>query len=147
MTPPASPADRAARARVCCRPGTSEWVPALTLALYGCLGMAAPLLDPRKSGPGDRALLGVFAAALFLVGLLLSVRAVVRVVIADEAGLRWRTLRGWSATAWAEIQDYYDESAPAYRWSSVSGKDAVILTHSGTLRIASDWARVQPLRA
>lgn len=132
-------------ASVTCRPGKAV---ALWLMLPGMIafycGMMACLC--LFSGPGSRGL-AVTLAVCSAIGLLGMLPAIVwarrGAIIADEAGLRWRSLGAWKCVGWGEV-DYHGRQSRQNASKTIVA--AVIETTAGRIRFDSQWTNCEPLQ-
>ncbi len=101
-----------------CRPPGSLWVVAVFFGILGAFVMTVPLWGGQPAYQPQ----GAVGSCLALGGpfVLLSLATILYLtrtqIIADETGLRWRTVGRWHTAAWAEVTDYFVEE-----WLESSG--------------------------
>jgi hypothetical protein len=142
-----------------CRPDRSYW---FFVAFVGAIGVLALsplwLMSPaylRDSG------LGIFltgSSACLLAGTAVGAVWLQRVeIVADEWGLKWRSLSGWRSAAWEEVLDYFDrppgtrEHDPPPTYVSAARVQPIVLravvqTKAGSLGFGPDWLNYEALR-
>lgn len=89
-----------------CRPHRWPWIIVIILGAFTLGGFLIPKA-PNTQAWEHLLILGLFVCAFglpaFLGGLWLSRTA----IVADENGLRWRSIGGWRQVQWQQVEDYY----------------------------------------
>lgn len=132
-------------ARVEARPHAGNCFGAAFFGLTG-VGLVIASLLLSRSEPNQRLLwyaLGLLIS-LPLIGISLLVALWVSraCVIADEDGLRWRSIGRWRVATWDEVTDYYEQHLPNRRHGL-----PVVETRAGRLPLGSDLTHRDALLA
>lgn len=119
-----------------CRPPGGLWFVAVFFGLMGAVGLSLCLWGGKPAYPA----LGAVGSSLVLGGpfALISLSAILYVtrtqIIADETGLRWRTVGRWHTAAWADVTDYFVEE-----WLTSSGT----ATHQTKTPVRQSWVQIR----
>jgi len=121
-----------------CRVRKSEWLAVAMTAGMGTVCTAFLLFT--NMSPADRKACLVMTAFCWIVALIAAVYLARTAIIADEDGIRWRSLMGWRSCKWNEVLDFYHSPVPRKRSTTI------IKTSAGTLTAGSSLDNLQQLR-
>jgi len=124
------------------RPHKGYWFPTSIFALLGLLaGFVLPQV--RWDAPEPRCLIiALFASPFFAIATGYALWICRARVIADEFGLRWRSIGRWRHAQWEEITDYYERGLP-----DKSSRRRIVETSAGKLDLSAELDRRDALYA
>ncbi len=135
-----------------CRPYQWPWIFVLILGAFTLAGFLIPKA-PNTQAWEHLVMLGLFGCTFGLPTILGALWLSRTTIVADENGLRWRSIGGWRQAQWQQVQDYYGLYSPKpeftlWRIETEAGKIALQeghFSHTAALREAvqqhAQWAK------
>lgn len=94
----------------------------------------------------DWLLIGALSLMLLVPTSLFGIWQARAVVIANDAGLRWRGMGGWRIARWSDVTDYYDQLGAKSKPLPVVKTDVGVLSLNSTLWNSGLWTVTPELR-